>query len=72
MSTPYPRDLIGYGATPPDPRWPGDARLAVEFCLAYETGGESHILHGDARSEDMLTDIHGWSASTAAGSDSGD
>lgn len=62
MSESYPRDLIGYGANPPDPKWPGGARLAVEFCLAYETGSERSILHGDATSEDMLTDIHGWPA----------
>ena len=37
---PYPRDLIGYGRTPPDPRWPGDARIAVQFVVNYEEGGE--------------------------------
>ncbi|MCP4329309.1 MAG: hypothetical protein GY791_12825 [Alphaproteobacteria bacterium] len=62
MTDAYPRDLIGYGRTPPNPQWPTGARIAVEFCLAYETGGESHILHGDQRSEDMLTDVHGLPA----------
>lgn len=59
MGDTYPRDLVGYGCEPPDPKWPGGARLALEFCLAYETGGESNVLHGDACSESMLTDIHG-------------
>jgi len=62
MQVSYPRDLVGYGRNPPDPKWPGGARLALEFCLAYETGSENSILHGDARSEDMLTDIHGLPA----------
>ncbi len=62
MTKPYPRDLLGYGPHPPDPKWPDGARLAVEFCVAYETGGESNILHGDARSEDMLTDVFGLPA----------
>lgn len=47
----YPRDLIGYGASPPHPRWPQDARLAVQFVLHYEEGGEANILHGDAHAE---------------------
>lgn len=55
----YPRDPVGYGPTPPNPRWPGDARLAIEFVLAYETGAETSILHGDDSSEAMLTDIAG-------------
>ena len=59
MNESYPRDLIGYGPNPPDPKWPNGARLAVEFVLAYETGAETSILHGDDRSEDMLTDIFG-------------
>jgi peptidoglycan/xylan/chitin deacetylase (PgdA/CDA1 family) len=53
------RDLIGYGEFPPDPEWPGDAHLALQFVLAYETGGERSILYGDDRSEDVLTDIYG-------------
>jgi putative urate catabolism protein len=56
---PYPRDLIGYGRRPPDPRWPGAARLAVQFVLNYEEGAENSILHGDAASEAFLSDIIG-------------
>ncbi len=52
----YPRDLIGYGANPPDPQWPGGARLALQIALNYEAGGELNLLHGDASSEAMLTD----------------
>ncbi|MGF1593047.1 MAG: allantoinase PuuE [Kiloniellaceae bacterium] len=55
----YPRDLIGYGATPPDPQWPGGARLAVQFVVNYEEGGENCILHGDAASEAFLSEIVG-------------
>ncbi|MBM7049229.1 polysaccharide deacetylase family protein [Rhizobium lusitanum] len=55
----YPRDLIGYGRRPPDPQWPGGAYLAVEFVLAYETGAEMSVLHGDAESESVLTDLAG-------------
>ncbi len=55
----YPRDMLGYGPTPPDPRWPGGARIAVQFVLNYEEGGENCILHGDAASEAFLSDIPG-------------
>jgi putative urate catabolism protein len=55
----YPRDLIGYGRTPPDPRWPGQARIAVSFVVNYEEGGESAILHGDPASESFLSDVLG-------------
>lgn len=55
----YPRDLIGYGRNPPDPRWPGGARIAVQFVVNYEEGGESSILHGDAASEAFLSDVLG-------------
>ena len=51
------RDLIGYGATPPDPKWPGGARIAVNFNLNYEGGGESTLANGDDVSEGMLNDI---------------
>lgn len=51
------RDLIGYGAVPPDPRWPGGARIAVNLCLNIEGGGESTLANGDAVSEGMLNDI---------------
>ena len=55
----YPRDLIGYGRNPPDPRWPGRARVAVQFVLNYEEGGERSILHGDKESEAFLSDVLG-------------
>jgi putative urate catabolism protein len=55
----YPRDLAGYGARPPHPRWPGGARIALQFVLNYEEGGESSVLHGDAASETFLSDILG-------------
>jgi len=53
----YSRDLIGYGSHPPDPRWPGEARIAVSLVLNYEEGGEACVLHGDAHSESVLTDL---------------
>ena len=59
MTEPYPRDLIGYGATPPHARWPGGARLAVQFVLNYEEGAENAILHGDAASESFLSEMVG-------------
>ena len=49
-ATPYPRDLLGYGRNPPDPRWPGGARIALQFVVNYEEGGENNILHGDGQS----------------------
>lgn len=55
----YLRDMIGHGPTPPDPHWPGQARVAVQFVLNYEEGGENNILHGDAASEAFLSDIPG-------------
>ncbi len=55
----YPRDLIGYGAQPPHPQWPGDARLAVQFVINYEEGGENCILHGDPASEAFLSESVG-------------
>ena len=55
----YPRDLAGYGASPPDPKWPGKARVAVQFVLNYEEGGENCVLHGDAASETFLSEIIG-------------
>jgi OHCU decarboxylase len=57
--TAYPRDLEGYGRTPPHPRWPGKARIAVQFVINYEEGGENNILHGDAASEAFLSEIVG-------------
>jgi allantoinase len=56
-SDPYPRDLIGYGARPPQARWPNAARVAVSIVLNYEEGGEQCVLHGDAHSESVLTDV---------------
>jgi OHCU decarboxylase len=55
----YPRNMIGYGATPPDAAWPGSAKVAVQFVLNYEEGGENCVLHGDAGSEAFLSDIAG-------------
>jgi putative urate catabolism protein len=59
---PYPRDLAGYGAAPPDPKWPGRARIALQFVLNYEEGGENSVLHGDAASETFLSEIVGAQA----------
>ena len=55
----YPRDLIGYGRDLPHARWPGGARIAVQFVLNYEEGGENNVLHGDAGSEQFLSEIVG-------------
>ena len=55
----YPRDMRGYGANPPDAKWPGGAKVAVQFVLNYEEGGENNVLHGDAASEAFLSDIAG-------------
>ena len=59
MASPYPRDVVGYGAHPPDPKWPGEARVAVQFVLNYEEGSENCILHGDSASEGFLSEIIG-------------
>ena len=53
------RDLLGYGSRPPNPRWPGGARVAVQFVLNVEEGGERSILNGDAQSEDYLHEMPG-------------
>ncbi|RVV98586.1 allantoinase PuuE [Mesobaculum littorinae] len=55
----YPRDMAGYGPTPPDAQWPGGARIAVQFVVNYEEGGENNLLHGDAASEGFLSEIVG-------------
>ena len=55
----YPRDLVGYGPNPPHADWPGGARIAVQFVLNYEEGGENCILHGDPASEAFLSEIVG-------------
>ena len=62
MTKPYPRDLIGYGRNPPQARWPGKARIALQFVLNYEEGGENNVLHGDAGSEQFLSEIIGAAA----------
>ena len=59
MDAAYPRDLLGYGSTPPAARWPGNARVAVQFVVNYEEGGENCVLHGDAASEAFLSEIVG-------------
>jgi len=59
MTGKYPRDMVGYGRNPPDAKWPGGARVAVQFVVNYEEGGENNILHGDAASEAFLSEIVG-------------
>jgi putative urate catabolism protein len=56
MTAAYGRDWVGYGPNPPDPRWPSDAKLAVQFVINYEEGGEHSLLHGDRRSEGFVTE----------------
>jgi allantoinase len=53
----YPRDLRGHGRHPPHPQWPGNARVALQFVLNYEEGGENSVLHGDAGSEQFLSEM---------------
>lgn len=55
----YPRDMVGYGRNPPHAHWPGEARVALQFVLNYEEGGESSVLHGDRGSEQFLSEIIG-------------
>jgi putative urate catabolism protein len=62
MAASYPRDLIGYGRTPPHARWPGGARIALQFVLNFEEGAENCVLHGDPASETFLSEIVGASA----------
>ena len=59
QQSPYSRDLIGYHGQPPHPHWPNNARVAVQFVLNYEEGGENHIEHGDLGSEQFLSEIVG-------------
>ena len=54
---PYPRDLIGYGRQSPQANWPGQARIALQFVLNYEEGGENATLHGDTGSEQFLSEM---------------
>ena len=62
MDSQYPRNLVGYGRQPPHPRWPNNARIAVQIVLNYEEGGEICILHGDPASEAFLSEIVGADA----------
>ena len=56
-TAPYARDLAGYGRNPPHPQWPGNARIALQFVLNYEEGAENSVLHGDAGSEQFLSEM---------------
>ena len=56
MTVHYPRDMVGYGATPLEARWPGDARIALQFVINYEEGGENAIFHGDPAAEAFLSE----------------
>ena len=58
----YPRDMVGYGQNPPHPHWPNNARIALQFVINYEEGGENCILHGDQASERFLSEIVGAKA----------
>lgn len=60
--TDYPREMIGYGENVPAANWPNGARVAVQFVINYEEGGENNILHGDASSEAFLSEIVGAAA----------
>jgi len=62
----YPRDLVGYAGRPPRADWPGEARIAVQFVLNYEEGGENSVLHGDAGAETFLSDMVGAAAVAGA------
>ncbi|WP_431284932.1 polysaccharide deacetylase family protein [Humitalea sp. 24SJ18S-53] len=57
--SPYPRDFVGYGPTPPDPLWPNAAKVALSFVLNYEEGAENTVLNGDAGSEQYLHEVPG-------------
>jgi len=59
MSETYPRDMRGFGRNPPHPKWPDDARIALQFVVNYEEGAENCILHGDPASESFLSEIVG-------------
>lgn len=56
------RDLVGYGKSSVDPKWPNGAKLALNFVLNYEEGGENCLLHGDNESEKLLSEIVGAGA----------
>lgn len=59
MSTPYDRDLIGYGANPPDPKWPNGARIALNFVINVEEGSEPSFQDGEGVTDVQLTDAFG-------------
>ncbi len=59
MDPTYPRDLVGYAGNPPKVQWPGGARIAVQFVLNYEEGGENSVQHGDESAEAFLSDMVG-------------
>ncbi|MBL4639112.1 MAG: allantoinase PuuE [Kordiimonadaceae bacterium] len=59
MDTAYPRDMVGYGAEPPHPKWPNKARIAIQVVMNYEEGGENSVLHGDEGAETFLSEIIG-------------
>ncbi|MQM38175.1 hypothetical protein KBTX_02184 [wastewater metagenome] len=59
QETAYPRDMVGYGRRPPQADWPGRARVAVQFVLNYEEGGENNVLHGDPHAETFISEIPG-------------
>ncbi len=65
MMQAYPRDLVGYGNSPPHPKWPDGAKIAVQFVVNYEEGGENCVLHGDPQSEVFLSEIIGAQAFSA-------
>jgi allantoinase len=56
MTTPYPRDMVGYGGHPPDPQWPNGARLALNFVMNFEEGSEPSFADGDGFTEAALTE----------------
>ena len=62
MKNKYPRNMQGYGASPPEVKWPNNSRIAVQFVLNYEEGGENCVLHGDKFSEIFLSEIVGAKA----------
>jgi putative urate catabolism protein len=62
MDQAYPRDMVGYAGRPPHAAWPGGARIAVQFVLNYEEGGENSVLHGDGGAEAFLSDMVGAQA----------
>tara|TARA_B100000029_G_scaffold294202_1_gene287493 strand:- start:244 stop:1152 length:909 start_codon:yes stop_codon:yes gene_type:complete len=62
MKNKYPRNMLGYGSNPPDVKWPNNSKIAVQFVLNYEEGGENCVLHGDKSSEIFLSEIVGAKA----------